>query len=289
MNIRTGFEREAEKSFMQLLYARSVDKFDEIMNFLDRTGGKAAELATYLRNICSEGYSRSMFPLPRFGKVTSNVAKSINATMKHIRQNAVFKYGIDASERFNSIWKLASIAGIYENTSVHAFALDELGLVFGCKASPMAVKHGRHRIVRIPNGGGTCGHGLAGAADTINLEFSLSDNLTQTQHFPSEPSTRGVSGNGLMSASRAGGPGNRGERTRTSIPSSKKLQCDICKQTGHNMRTCPISKGARMEDMEDSVEPIATQQPQQTPFSTDIHFNASSDSRESKIELPEHE
>ncbi|KAL3686854.1 hypothetical protein R1sor_013163 [Riccia sorocarpa] len=54
------------------------------------------------------------------------------------------------------------------------------------------------------------GPGHSGAAYTINLEFSLSDNLTQTQSFPSEASTRGVSGNGMRSASRAGGLGSRG-------------------------------------------------------------------------------
>ncbi|KAL3699915.1 hypothetical protein R1sor_017937 [Riccia sorocarpa] len=378
-----------------LAFALAPEEFDHIMQSLERSGGKGEELANYLKSIAPERFSRAMFPLPRFGKVTSNVAESINMAIKPIRHNAAFKVlhdlwfyvmecyskrraalssmpgpltpfakeryeenrlgsqrfvcsvssptqasvrspsgnnyvvkrqldgtrgectciefqemlwpcshcvswdkecGNDSLPHFHPLWQVSSLEALYSTNFLPAFALEDLTPVFGCKAPPIAVKRGRHRIVRIPNGGptGTCtdrpdSDPMEDGA--IDLEFPMADAPSQTQPFPSAASTQGGSSSHSTLSVRLRGRGTRGGRTSSQTPrGTRGVQCGLCKRTGHNRRTCPethsINRGCDMQAEEpqnseaegEFLEPIATQDENRT---TEFQFEAGSDTENS--------
>lgn len=66
-----------------MAYARTKAEFDTAMDAILKESRPAA---TYLRLIPAETWATHVFPLPRYGHITSNIVESLNGTWKHLRQ-----------------------------------------------------------------------------------------------------------------------------------------------------------------------------------------------------------
>ncbi|KAL3688932.1 hypothetical protein R1sor_015241 [Riccia sorocarpa] len=91
----------------------------------------------------------------------------------------------------------------------------ELAMSISCRAPPPAIRTGRHRVVRIPNGGSTAG------ASTVEFEYPLTQ----------EPRVIPAATIDLLTGSRGGASGRRNTRGRC---------CGVCREAGHNRTRCPV-------------------------------------------------
>ncbi|CAM6127470.1 unnamed protein product [Calypogeia fissa] len=101
-----------------------------------------------------------------------------------------------------------------------------------CMPPPIAVKKGRHRIVRIPSGGGSVRNQQVGEDEFVDADghlyrrYPIADNPSLQDPMPRPtPNT-------------ADGPtGRRGQKTKSDGPRSK-VKCGKCGKEGHNRSTC---------------------------------------------------
>ncbi|KAL3677922.1 hypothetical protein R1sor_020878 [Riccia sorocarpa] len=91
----------------------------------------------------------------------------------------------------------------------------ELAMSISCRAPPPAIRTGRHRVVRIPNGGSTAG------ASTVEFEYPLTQ----------EPRVIPAATIDLPTGSRGGASGRRNTGGRC---------CGVCREAGHNRTRCPV-------------------------------------------------
>ncbi|KAL3682569.1 hypothetical protein R1sor_000591 [Riccia sorocarpa] len=77
-----------------------------------------------------------------------------------------------AEDRVDRIWHVSSLWNIYDRNVVPTLDLTDLQPQLSCKAPPEAIRRGRHRTVRIPNGGASGPNGR-GSGLHVNPEFSF--------------------------------------------------------------------------------------------------------------------
>ncbi|KAH6593516.1 hypothetical protein BASA50_007326 [Batrachochytrium salamandrivorans] len=86
-NVNTIFKSKFGGQIWAAAKAGSQIKHDEAMAIIAAINCDAAE---YLKNADPKRWARSHFPVPRFGTVTLNSAKSLNSWMKEYRDKVAF-------------------------------------------------------------------------------------------------------------------------------------------------------------------------------------------------------
>ena len=81
-NLQSKFKSNFNKILWPLAKAKSMKEFSLLMEKLKKMSEEAHD---YLAKISPECFALPFFPVSRFGHVTSNVAESLNAWIKHIR------------------------------------------------------------------------------------------------------------------------------------------------------------------------------------------------------------
>ncbi|KAL3696988.1 hypothetical protein R1sor_011064 [Riccia sorocarpa] len=136
--------------------------------------------------------------------------------------------GNTAEDRIDALWQSSSLHHIYGNNVIPSLELADLQPEILCKPPPEAVSRGRHRTVRIPNGGSS---GLPLAFPEFHFPISDSEALVLMPNDVGDPPE------GIQMVDRApGGFSSVNQRLRS--PQRGQTRCSICSQLGHNTRTC---------------------------------------------------
>ncbi|KAL3701275.1 hypothetical protein R1sor_019297 [Riccia sorocarpa] len=138
------------------------------------------------------------------------------------------------------VWKTSSLSQIYMDNVLPAFTLSGLTPTFQSGAPPIAVRRGRHRLVRIPSGRGA----LAGHAFTSTQEPDDADE--RELEFPIDEQPPSVLSQGI-DASTGGHDASRRRRVRRRRNGAvdggtitRQMRFSLCKGVGHNKRTCSM-------------------------------------------------
>ncbi|CAM6097173.1 unnamed protein product [Calypogeia fissa] len=141
--------------------------------------------------------------------------------------------GRDFTIHFHPCWKVNSICHAYSHT-IPCFLDNDLELSEFCCPPKIAVKKGRHRVVRIESGGKRRKNSDLGEDETLDA----SGHLLVRYPIADDPHQMEPLGSG---SSRRQDPRQKWGRKR---PAGGKIgnsvRCSKCGQVGHNRRTCKI-------------------------------------------------
>ncbi|KAL2608914.1 hypothetical protein R1flu_027487 [Riccia fluitans] len=180
MNIRRHFGAQVSKFFQRLVYATSQARYEEALGILEKDYPNGKEAVAYIKAIDPRKFSRYALVLPRYGRVTSNVVECMNAAFLKLREYAARRLLIE-------VW-IYVMRSFYERRTTTEGSIDLLteyakgrlsefereygryvtynadddnalvqtnGGVDQWIAPEAAIRRGRARTVRIPNGGGS--------------------------------------------------------------------------------------------------------------------------------------
>ncbi|KAL2634767.1 hypothetical protein R1flu_006246 [Riccia fluitans] len=150
-------------------------KYEEALGILEKDYPNGKEAVAYIKAIDPRKFSRYTLVLPRYGRVTSNAVECMNAAFLKLREYAarhlLFEVWIYVMRSFyerrttaeGSIDLLTEYAKgrlfeferEYGSQAIPPVTEQDLVIHITCRASEAAVRRGRARTVRIPNGGGS--------------------------------------------------------------------------------------------------------------------------------------
>ncbi|KAL3677600.1 hypothetical protein R1sor_027548 [Riccia sorocarpa] len=159
--------------------------------------------------------------------------------------------GEDHMRYVDRIYFTKSLAQCYSKT-IPVILQTELPMSVACRAPPTAIRNGRQRIVRIPNGG---------SARSAESEYSypIQDDPTMN---PAAVMTNvsqqdgGERCNTLVPQSSA----PQGEQLSQAPPVARRKGtrcCGACKQPGHTRRTCPALRQYRRAEVQEGLDVAA--------------------------------
>ncbi|KAL2636242.1 hypothetical protein R1flu_007721 [Riccia fluitans] len=175
MNIRRHFGAQISKFFQRLVYATSQARYEEALGILEKDYPNCKEAVAYIKAIDPRKFSRYALVLPRYGRVTSNAVECMNAAFLKLREYAarrlLFEVWIYVMRSFyerrttaeGSIdllteyakGRLSEFEREYGSQAIPPVTKQDLVIHITCRAPEAAVRRGRARTVRIPNGGGS--------------------------------------------------------------------------------------------------------------------------------------
>ncbi|CAM6117382.1 unnamed protein product [Calypogeia fissa] len=150
------------------------------------------------------------------------------------------QYGRDYTLHFKSCWFTTSVRKVYEQT-IPCFLENNLEYSEACIPPPIAVKRGRHRVVRIRSGGGQRRVADLGEDETVTntgdllITYPVDDEVILP--MPRERNNRQYVG--------------RNKRTK----GTSTVRCGKCGVQGHNKRTCKLGT-ANQERISSTVDDI---------------------------------
>ncbi|KAL3698772.1 hypothetical protein R1sor_012848 [Riccia sorocarpa] len=138
--------------------------FNSVIEEAEARLDQGSEFKRYIQRIDPARYALYAMPLPRYGRSTSNVVECMNAALKLSEIMPLVELYAKCSCTCSTYFK--SLALCYSKT-IHVIMETELAMCISCRAPPPTIRTGRHRVVRIPNGGSTTG------ASTVEFEYPL--------------------------------------------------------------------------------------------------------------------
>ncbi|KAL3702255.1 hypothetical protein R1sor_020277 [Riccia sorocarpa] len=154
MNVIKHFGAAAGKTFLTLVYMDSQASYERRLVEMETRSSKGPDLVRYIRQIPVDRYIRFAIPLPRYGRTTSNIVECINGALKPMRMRHWCKQmGAEAMALDESANSEVYLLGDPRFKTIPVILQTELPMSVACRAPPAAIRNGRQRIVRIPNGG----------------------------------------------------------------------------------------------------------------------------------------
>ncbi|KAL2643251.1 hypothetical protein R1flu_010838 [Riccia fluitans] len=150
-------------------------RYEEALGILEKDYPNGKEAVAYIKAIDPRKFSRYALVLPRYGRVTSNAVECMNAAFLKLREYAarrlLFEVWIYVMRSFyerrttaeGSIdllteyakGRLSEFEREYGSQAIPPVTEQDLVIHITCRAPEAAVRRGRARTVRIPNGGGS--------------------------------------------------------------------------------------------------------------------------------------
>ncbi|KAL2623985.1 hypothetical protein R1flu_008230 [Riccia fluitans] len=150
-------------------------RYEEALGILEKDYPNGKEAVAYIKAIDPRKFSRYALVLPRYGRVTSNVVECMNVAFLKLREYAtrrlLFEVWIYVMRSFyerrttaeGSIdllteyakGRLSEFEREYGSQAIPPVTEQDLVIHITCRAPEAAVRRGRARTVRIPNGGGS--------------------------------------------------------------------------------------------------------------------------------------
>ncbi|KAL3677992.1 hypothetical protein R1sor_020948 [Riccia sorocarpa] len=348
MNVIKHFGAAAGKAFLTLVYMDDQASYERRLVEMETRSSKGPDLVRYIRQILVDRYVWFAIPLPRYGRITSNIVECINGALKPVRDYApchiiwqMWNYMLNlfyarrekarrsseelteyAIKRMSEIvancgsfvamsadenealvqtnggrkqWRLTkvptrkctcweiqdclwpcihfvawqksrgedhmryvdriyftkSLAQCYSKT-IPVILQTELPMSVACRAPPAAIRNGRQRIVRIPNGG---------SARSAESEYSYP--------IQDDPAMNPAAVMTNVSQQDGGERGNphvpqfsapQGEQLSQAPPVPRRKGtrcCGACKQLGHTRRTCPALRQYMRAEVEEGLDVAA--------------------------------
>ncbi|KAL2623107.1 hypothetical protein R1flu_003312 [Riccia fluitans] len=150
-------------------------RYEEALGILEKDYPNGKEAVAYIKAIDPRKFSRYALVLPRYGRVTSNAVECMNAAFLKLREyvatRLLFEVWIYVMKSFyerrttaeGSIdllteyakGRLSEFEREYGSQAIPPVTEQDLVIHITCRALEAAVRRGRARTVRIPNGGGS--------------------------------------------------------------------------------------------------------------------------------------
>jgi hypothetical protein len=153
--------------------------------------------------------------------------------------------GIDFMKHFHKCWRSSSLKALYA-APIPSFLCNDLPMRDSCLPPAVAVKKGRHRVVRMQSKA----HHLRPEEGAVRDEmgylcrlYPIEDDLAKVDPMPS-PASAGKVTRGDLPV--------KGKYTqRNQGPNTGKTKCRKCHGVGHNIRTC---KETFSDDMPEELQ-----------------------------------
>lgn len=140
--------------------------------------------------------------------------------------------GQKQSEHFHKCWRTQSLLALYDQT-IPSFVVTDLQLSPNCAPPEVAVKRGRHRMVRFQRGNRHGPRAIREGEDVVYntsgelfLRYPVFDDPNRVEPFPTANTAAGL-------------PRLENHKKTKRCRSTGKCTCSNCGQVGHNRRTCP--------------------------------------------------
>ncbi|KAL3689518.1 hypothetical protein R1sor_015827 [Riccia sorocarpa] len=260
MNLKRHFGAQVSQYFHRLIYAETKDIFEDALKDLEERFSNGKEVVQYINGIYRTKFARYAMKLPRYGKVTSNSMECMNCAFLKLRVYAarrlifeVWTYmmrkfykrrvaaetsvelltkskGEDYLQFVDPIYFQKSLAACYSQ-NIPPITEQDLKVYVTCRAPEPAIRRGRARMVRIPNGGGR-------GRRRTEYSYPVRDEprFIPSQGPRSAPQTEAGAGTSTRVVEEGVGPSTqaaKGKGTR---------RCGVCREVGHRRDTCPVRK-----------------------------------------------
>ncbi|CAM6105441.1 unnamed protein product [Calypogeia fissa] len=158
--------------------------------------------------------------------------------------------GRDFTQHFNPCWKVSSLRRCYEKT-IPCFLDNDLDCSDWCCPPEIAVKKGRHRVVRIKSGGGQRKPTDLGEDIVVD---STGDLLVT---YPIDDDPRMLEPLGRSSSRKRESKETKQRKRKPEGSTGNSVRCGKCGQVGHNKRTCKsdvanIAQGSQIQQSRSS-------------------------------------
>ncbi|KAL2631622.1 hypothetical protein R1flu_016308 [Riccia fluitans] len=201
-----------------------INRYEEALGILEKDYPNGKEAIAYIKVIDPRKFSRYALVLPRYGRVTSNAMECMNAAFLKLQEYAarrlLFEVRIYVMRSFyerqttteGSIdllteyakGQLSEFEREYGSQAIPPVTEQDLVIHITCRAPEAAVRRGRARTVRIPNGGGNSRRHkeyMYPVQDEARL-ISSQDPLTAISDQAAGPSTQDGRGKSQCSVNR---------------------------------------------------------------------------------------
>lgn len=145
--------------------------------------------------------------------------------------------GWDYTSHFHACWRISSLRKLYEGT-LPCFLSNDLEPIPDFSPAEVAVKRGRHRVVRLRSGQRSsrlrelAEDEFEDEEGNLFCRYPIHDNLELAAPLPYFGIARDRQEGG-------NGPTVQGRTRRRRGPNSGRTKCGQCGRVGHNKRTCP--------------------------------------------------
>ncbi|KAL3676459.1 hypothetical protein R1sor_026407 [Riccia sorocarpa] len=276
MNVQKHFGTAAGKAFLTLVYMNDQTSYERRLVEMETGVSKGPDLVRYIRQIPVDRYVRFAIPLPRYARTTSNIVECINGALKPVRDytpchiiwqmwnymlNLFYARRETARISSNELTEFATsrMTEIVKNCgsfvaikTIPIILQKELPMSVACRAPPAAIRNGRQRIVRIPNGGSVRSAEYE-YSYPIEDDSAMNPAVVMTNVSQEDAVERG---NPLVQQSSV----PQGEQLSQAPPVARnkgRRCCGACKQPGHTRRTCPTLRQYRRAKVQEGLDVAA--------------------------------
>ncbi|KAL3675840.1 hypothetical protein R1sor_025788 [Riccia sorocarpa] len=250
-NKKDTLERMCPKYFHRLIYAETKDIFEDALKGLEERFPNGKEAVQYINGIDRTKFARYALKLPRYGRVTSNSVECMNGAFLKLRVYAArrlifevwtymmrkfYKRRVAADTSVELLTKyakdrLSEFEREFGRYNIPPITEQDLKVFVTCRALEPAIRRGRARMVRIPNGGGR-------GRRRTEYSYPVRDEprFIPSQGPRSAPQTEAGAGTPTRVAKEGVGPSTqaaKGKGTR---------RCGVCREVGHRRDSCPVRK-----------------------------------------------